>query len=118
MIILLESSPINSPPISPQHLICYMREMRAKSRWLDPGNELQFKTAISTLHKNRGHGSAEYIPACPYCLDLKLLSPSTFIGCQTHLSEPKFARPTGNPTFSTVNYTHYTSNFVYRQYHF
>lgn len=100
MIILLENPPVNAPPIAPSHLIMFMKQMREQGSWLTKKNDLVFKSAISTLHNNRGFMNTQYTPSCPYCVKLLDQLKSQFIGCSTHLGDLKYCRATGNPTMS------------------
>ena len=67
--------------------------------WKAPINETQFKTAISKLHKYRGH-KTEFLVACTQCIALEEQSEHS-VGCRSHRYSPRVAKQ-GNATLSIV----------------
>ncbi|KAI9140179.1 hypothetical protein BKA69DRAFT_1081480, partial [Paraphysoderma sedebokerense] len=119
-IILLDKAPKRSPPINPETIILYCKYRRlakgtiimcetgeplldlcqnivqAVGGWNAPINETQFKSALSIVHKLRGHDGT-YADACVTCMD-KYNENSGSSNCLLH--QVPLLLPSGNPTLS------------------
>ena len=124
MIILLEQCPEFPPPMDAIAIKKYLMYKRGKEgvpltindeevlttsgelvkcteEWVSPINEVNFKSAISTLHEMRNCGGA-YITHCRRCEEIKLNDNHNFNGCPQHHGNTSMAEPRGNPTKSVI----------------